>query len=56
MNKYKIYVRNREKPIKVIASEWITDGDSYVFLLKGAEVFRMNSNDLIGMKKEVINE
>ena len=54
MNKYKIYVRNREKVIKVIASKWITDGESYIFLLNGAEVFRMNSNDLIGMKKEAI--
>ncbi len=52
MNKYKIYLRNRWTPTEVIASEWVIDGDSYVFLLKGAEVFRMNSNNLIGMKKE----
>lgn len=57
MNKYYIYLRTREKPIKVVADEWrAKENDlNYIeFLIDGFEVLRVDINEMIAMKKEAI--
>lgn len=50
MNKYTVYLKNREK-ITIIADEWKNSGDHMMFLKDHEEVARVNWDDFAALKK-----
>lgn len=54
MCRYKIYFRNREKPIEIIASEWNNRGNFIIFFKDDVEVIRARLTDVIAIEKEVV--
>lgn len=51
MKEYKVYVKGKKKPFKIIATEWIVDNEFYVFLLNGTEMFRVYEDELVAIKR-----
>ena len=54
MKKFTIYT-TAGKPIEVIADDWhCTKTGLYVFTLSGSEIYSIDQNRFMGMKKEAI--
>lgn len=55
LNKYTVYLRNRKKPIKVMAHKWNAMNSKYItFYVDEVEIMRVDFHEMVALKKEVI--